>query len=518
MVNSSGSHTAGWSERSVEIGAHAEAAVRMTRVVLGVSACFVLIAYRPLAGSASWWTVVLIPAAIALCVLALNRISLRTQHAEAGSTRWIALSQGLDVAATVALVVALEAPMRGEAWVMLVVPVVSGSIRLGAAASMLSWAGGCGAYAILVMSELATAPASGEFLIRASGILLVVAATIGILARWMREGWEIQNELTAAASAREARLAVVETASRAMARVSADEALRACLGNTLALGFAAATIRDRYGTRPNLVVGRADLVAEPENPEPVEAGEIALTTWVEGGTVAAHSASALETHSNTVITGWSEEEIDPQKADALGTLVAHASTAIETSSLLARTREEAARDPLTGLANRRVFEEELERYAASEWEVAVMFIDLDHFKSINDEHGHLVGDEILTVAAKRLRSGVRPTDLVVRIGGDEFVILFREITPARAQQVGEEIVAAINAPLTVSGVSLRVHASVGLATSTAPLVSKDFLEAADRAVYQAKDAGRSRLVHVAFDGQQQLEPARAVDVEPVSSR
>ena len=491
--------------RSGEIVAHAEAAVRTTRIILGVSACFVLIAYRPLAGSASWWTVGVVPVVIALAVFVLNGVSLRAQRAEAASRRWTGLSQGLDVGATVALVLALDAPLRGEAWVLLVVPVVSGSIRLGAAASMLSWAVGCAIYAGLTLSGVATTPASGEFLIRTSGILLVVAATIGILARWMREGWEIQNELTEAVSASAARLAVVETASRAMARTSAEEALRACLGHTLELGFAAATIRAPEATRPGLVVGRAELVSEPDTPEPVDAGEVALTTWVQDGTAAVYSASALESHTSAIITGWSEAEVDPQQADALSTLVGQASAAIETSSLLAQIREEAAHDPLTGLANRRVFEEELERHAASEHEIGVIFIDVDHFKSINDEHGHLVGDEVLTVTAERLLACVRATDLVARIGGDEFVILFREIAVSRALKIGESIVAAMNVPVAVSGLELDVHVSVGLATANAPLAPKELLDTADRAVYQAKEAGRNRLAHVVFGSESALD-------------
>ena len=491
--------------RSGEIVAHAESAVRTTRVLLGVSACFVLVAYRPLAGSASWWTVGVVPAVIALAVLVLNAVSVRAQHTQGLSTRWMVLSQGLDVAATVGLVVALEAPLQGEAWVLLVVPVVSGSIRLGAAASMLSWAGGCATYAALTMSGLATVPASGDFLIRTSGILVVVAATIGILARWMREGWEVQNELTEAASTREARLAVVQAASRAMARVSPDEALRACLGHTLALEFAATTIRERDATRPGLVVGRADLVAKLDTAEPIEAGEVVVTKWVQDGLVAVHSASTIETHTNTVITAWSEQEIDAQQADAFNTLVAHASTAMETASLLAQTRDEAAHDPLTRLANRRVLEEELDRYAASDDEIAVIFIDIDHFKTVNDQHGHLIGDEVLTAVGKRLRSSVRPTDLVARIGGDEFVILLRGINPTRAQQAGEAIVAAMNTPIAVSGLSLHAHISIGLATATAPLNAKELLNEADRALYQAKTAGRNQLAHAA------LKPQRTSD-------
>ena len=499
MVSSAAAGPASLAGRAGEIVAHAEAAVRTTRIVLAVSACFVLIAYRPLSGSASWWTVGVVPVVIALAVIALNAISVRAQRAQATSKRLTALSQALDVGATVALVLALDAPLRGEAWVLLVIPVVSGLIRLGAAVSMFSWAGGCALYAALTLTGVVTTATSGEFLIRTSGILLAVAATIGILARWMREGWEIQNELTEAASASAARLATVETASRAMARVPPEDALKACLAYTLELGFATATIRAPHATRPGVVVGRADLVSEPDKPEPVEPGEVALTTWVEGGTAAAHSASALESHTSAVVTGWSEEQIDPQQADALSTLVAQASAAIETSSLLAQIREEAAHDPLTGLANRRVFEEELERQAASEQEIAVIFIDVDHFKSINDKYGHLVGDEILTATAGRLRSSVRPTDLVARIGGDEFVILFRQIAPSQALGIGEAIVAAMNVPVALSGATLDVHISVGLGTAVGPVAAKDLLDTADRAVYQAKEAGRNRLAHVAFE-------------------
>ena len=116
-------------------------------------------------------------------------------------------------------------------------------------------------------------------------------------------------------------------------------------------------------------------------------------------------------------------------------------------------------------ANRRVFEEELDRYSASDRQLAVIFIDVDYFKSINDEHGHLIGDEVLTVVAQRLRSCVRPTDLVARIGGDEFVILFREIHPMRAQQIGEAIVTAMHAPVARGDLSDRGDRTVNVIRS-----------------------------------------------------
>ncbi|MGF6400263.1 diguanylate cyclase (GGDEF)-like protein [Pseudomonas frederiksbergensis] len=157
----------------------------------------------------------------------------------------------------------------------------------------------------------------------------------------------------------------------------------------------------------------------------------------------------------------------------------------------------AYQDPVTGLYNRHYFKEKLEtavaevtRYATS---CAVLFIDLDDFKIVNDTLGHETGDSLLILVAERLRETLRSTDVVCRIGGDEFaVILENEVSADQAGQVASNIVAALSSPFYVDGRRIGVGASLGIslcpdhATDTASLLRK-----ADIAMYQAKGSGKN---------------------------
>jgi diguanylate cyclase (GGDEF)-like protein/PAS domain S-box-containing protein len=161
--------------------------------------------------------------------------------------------------------------------------------------------------------------------------------------------------------------------------------------------------------------------------------------------------------------------------------------------LLAAQRELHV-DPLTGLANRRHLDDALRggAWLSSRTRSAIV-MDVDHFKAINDAHGHLVGDEVLTEVGRRLRAGVRDTDLLARWGGEEFCVL----TPGGGSTRGlaERLHAAIGVtPIPTSAGPLTVTISVGYATVSERLTSAvDLLQAADDAMYDAKRAGRDRV-------------------------
>jgi len=176
----------------------------------------------------------------------------------------------------------------------------------------------------------------------------------------------------------------------------------------------------------------------------------------------------------------------------------------------------AYHDPLTGLPNRIAFQERLEealaRAAGARTEAAVLFVDLDDFKLINDSFGHAAGDELLRAVAGRLRRVTRTGDVVARHGGDEFLLLIADIEPAgaTAELVGARTVAeavarkirrALRAPFVVSGVEIFVSASTGI--SLFPCDARDtetLLKHADAAMYKAKDEGRDRHEVYALDG------------------
>ena len=160
-----------------------------------------------------------------------------------------------------------------------------------------------------------------------------------------------------------------------------------------------------------------------------------------------------------------------------------------------RLRYEAVHDPLTGLANRTLLRDRLEHaLARSEREggaTAVVFVDLDNFKQVNDAHGHATGDAVLVELGTRLRTAVRPGDTIARLGGDEFVVVCEEIDEDSALAVGRRVQEAIRLPLTAGGGQHRLSASIGIALGvTQPDV---LLDNADAAAYRAKAAGRGRI-------------------------
>ena len=163
-----------------------------------------------------------------------------------------------------------------------------------------------------------------------------------------------------------------------------------------------------------------------------------------------------------------------------------------------RREQEALRDPLTGLANRTLLASATERALQAGGTTAMLLIDLDHFKDVNDTLGHAVGDELLKAVAERLTTEASPGDLVARLGGDEFVVLARHCDgPAEAEALARRLGAAISQPYRVQGVVLTVGCSVGI--GLAPHHVQDvegLLRCADVALYSAKD---TRGTHALYD-------------------
>ncbi len=157
----------------------------------------------------------------------------------------------------------------------------------------------------------------------------------------------------------------------------------------------------------------------------------------------------------------------------------------------------AYHDVLTLLPNRKLFADRLtqsiSRARRSGKPLAVMFVDLDHFKSINDTLGHEAGDELLLEMAIRLRANVRDDDTVARLGGDEFTIILAELRqPEDAVNVAEKIIKAVEQPLTIAGTSVEASASIGIALFPEDgSDAESLLRNADSAMYRAKEAGRN---------------------------
>jgi diguanylate cyclase (GGDEF)-like protein/PAS domain S-box-containing protein len=194
-----------------------------------------------------------------------------------------------------------------------------------------------------------------------------------------------------------------------------------------------------------------------------------------------------------VLGVWHREE-QPQLVwivDAIHRLARITSIALASQHEAEAMRRAATLDPLTGLMNRRSLEVVLTGLAAdpSRRPCAVAFFDLDRFKPINDALGHSTGDQVLITVAERLRRAVRPHDLVARWGGDEFVVLLRDVVDEdEARQVAARMCEALDAPIGVSGTEVVITASVGVAFAPAGEPLGDLIHEADMQMYVAKHA------------------------------
>ncbi|MBV8405143.1 MAG: EAL domain-containing protein [Gammaproteobacteria bacterium] len=178
----------------------------------------------------------------------------------------------------------------------------------------------------------------------------------------------------------------------------------------------------------------------------------------------------------------------------------------ERKALEEQLRQLAFHDPLTLLANRNLFRDRVQhavtlaRGAPSR--VAVMFLDLDNFKNINDSLGHEAGDRLLQAVARRIVKTTRSSDTVARLGGDEFAVLLERVTDAtEVEHLAEALIAALDLPFALDGREVHVGVSVGVAFSSEATSAEVLLSNADIAMYHAKTAGKNR--HVTFQTQMQ---------------
>jgi diguanylate cyclase (GGDEF)-like protein/PAS domain S-box-containing protein len=178
----------------------------------------------------------------------------------------------------------------------------------------------------------------------------------------------------------------------------------------------------------------------------------------------------------------------------------------ERKALEEQLRQLAFHDPLTLLANRNLFRDRVQHALTlaqrGQSSVAVMFLDLDNFKNINDSLGHDAGDRLLQAVAQRIVKTTRSSDTVARLGGDEFAVLVEGIaTITEVQRLADALIATLDVPFPLNGMEVRVGASIGVAFSARESGTETLLSNADIAMYHAKAAGKNR--HVTFQTQMQ---------------
>ncbi len=286
--------------------------------------------------------------------------------------------------------------------------------------------------------------------------------------------------------------------------------------------FASDGIREIYEVTPEQVRDDASLLLQRMHPDDqqgvldsIQASAATLTPWQ-------HEYRVVLPHQGL---RWRLGSARPERLPDGGTLWHGFITDItERKEAEAETFRLAYFDVLTGLPNRSLLNDRIEQALAlarrSRQYGAVMFIDLDNFKQINDARGHSVGDYLLTQVAQRLQGLLRAEDTVARLGGDEFVLLVGELGPdaeasARvARAVAEKVRAALERPHLIDNFSYSSTGSIGISLfPKAGQRTDDLLREADTAMYRAKGAGRNRIVFFERAMQQEVEERLALEQE-----
>jgi diguanylate cyclase (GGDEF)-like protein len=202
-------------------------------------------------------------------------------------------------------------------------------------------------------------------------------------------------------------------------------------------------------------------------------------------------------------------------ADTLARAVRYAA---DHRSSVERLQHDALHDALTGLPNRSLFLDRLEqalrraRRRGPQSGAAVLFLDLDRFKVVNDSLGHHAGDLLLQAVAQRLDAALRPGDTVARMGGDEFTVLLEDVTdPREATLVAERVLATLAAPFPIADRELHVSGSIGIALAGAEADPEGLIRDADVAMYRAKAEGKAR--HAVFDAHMHRHVLARLDLE-----
>jgi len=232
--------------------------------------------------------------------------------------------------------------------------------------------------------------------------------------------------------------------------------------------------------------------------DPILASIVSLTGLAQGVLV---PITARNTLLGALVVGSDGPELRADDAlwERLSGATSLAATALDGVALLEEVRHQALHDPVTDLANSRLFEDRVTQSLSiarrNGNSLALLFVDLDRFKLVNDHHGHKVGDELLRAVAERLLVTVREEDTVARIGGDEFGILLQRMThTSHAEGVAAEVVAALGEPFVIRGLTLTIGASVGVTVFPEDGDTYDsIVSRADSAMYRAKADGRGRF-------------------------
>ena len=297
---------------------------------------------------------------------------------------------------------------------------------------------------------------------------------------------------------RAAQAAVVasEERFRTIAENAVDVVYRFTVGDVPRIDYVNAAVEAELGYTPQEFYDDPMLIVRVTHPDDLE---IVQSLGVDGVDGVQSLQMRMVRRDGTVI--WTEHKVVPLR-DESGTVIAATGIARDVTELKVKEAylsHRALHDALTGLPNRVLLLDRLEaslaRIQRHNAYLAVLYLDLDRFKTVNDNLGHEAGDRLLQVVGRKLQETLRPSDSVARLGGDEFAAVLSDLhDPIEAMHVAQRLLAAIAEPVDVGHGTLVTTVSIGIAGSAEGGVSAgELLRRADFAMYKAKDRGRARI-------------------------
>jgi len=476
--------------------------------------------------------------AVSICgaLMLVNAMSILAERSREDRIRYISGIVGLLTDTVVVLLIVHVLGIFDEnlSWFILIIPIIEAAMRFGVRLAIVSWV-------VLVGLTLLIGRATGQggtlfsdntnMLLPRLGVILIVAIPVIYLSQKLLLEIRLERQATGDATRRSQLLETVAQSSQRVSRLDAGM-VEEVLDSALSLGFdvvdvCVLTVDGQWRVD---ACRQSDGTASLPDPDSDHSGLGDIAKTANGAlfhadaddNVLGDPLKRVGLSSLMVVPLGAEGDatvalrcgkklgsaLTPTQAECVELLAGNATIALHNKKLVGELRamqgklhHQAYHDALTGLSNRIHFNNKLDETLADcrhrPRQFAVMFIDLDRFKPVNDSLGHDVGNELLISVARRLTSAVRESDLVARIGGDEFVVLLDPVFDSdddiELREIADRVCRAISDPFMVANNEVVISCSVGIALSDPAIdTGSELVRRADLAMYRAKGLGKAR--------------------------